>query len=135
MLDKLVSHDFRSRTLRTAAPRVGEEAAIEYVKVWEAQRAFALALAPPVLTSLISAALGFEDGILIFLVLLIVPICLFVARQVHRHRMFRAASAYLGVKINWIRPIHLGDNGYDRWLATHPNVRRAPEESARRDRS
>ena len=64
MLDKLVSHDFRSRTLRTAAPRVGEEAAIEYVKVWEAQRAFALALAPPVLTSLISAALGFEDGIL-----------------------------------------------------------------------
>ena len=108
-------------------PRVGEEAASEYVKVWEAQRAFALGLAPPVLASLISAALGFDDGILIFLVLMIIPIGFFGARQVHRHRMFRAASSHLGVKVNWIHPIPLGDHAYNRWLKAHPDVRRVPD--------
>jgi hypothetical protein len=96
--------------------RVGEKA--EYWN-WCAMRAqLVFSVVQVLIVFLGSAAIVAHKSLGIEVILgELVVLAILVLRAFYRHRFYREASAYVGVKVRWYRPIPIRDKAFAVWQA------------------
>jgi hypothetical protein len=115
-------------------PRLGSTAAECHVQVWRSQVLLGNVLFLAAIVGVGSAIAHSVPAVVVAFLLFLVDAGFFIRRQVYRHHFFRAVTEQLGVKVDWVHPVPLGQRGFglspkfDEWCERRGVARTRPSD-------